>query len=230
MVEKLREGSRERLQELNPRAALPGPWALGQPSQRGPQPPAGCAVVSPLPLDALPGKSGRPGHFSRLLSWRTQLRSGWAGRACGEAASPARAEGPATGLLLHQGTPGALASPSRWGRRPGPAGERRRCVGPAAGRHGRRGRGLHRGGVRGLWAAPWPPGRGLHGGGVRGPRLQPGCLVDGGLRAGFIPSGALPLGRRKGLSAGVFIFSADVNIARKFMENCSSYWWLIFPQ
>lgn len=133
VVEKLRQGSRERLQELDPRAALPGPWALGQPSQRDPQPPAGRAVVSPLPRDALPGKSGRPGHFSRLLSWRTQLRSGWAGRACGEAASPTRAEGPATGLLLHQGTPGALASPSRLGRRPGPARERRRCAGPAAG-------------------------------------------------------------------------------------------------
>lgn len=133
VVEKLRKGSRERLQELDPRAALPGPWALGQPSQRDPQPPAGRAVVSPLTRDVLPGKSGRPGHFSRLLSWRTQLRSGWAGRACGEAASPARAEGPATGLLLHQGTPGALASPSRWGRRPRPAGERRRCAGPAAG-------------------------------------------------------------------------------------------------
>lgn len=75
------------------------------------------------------------------------------------------------------------------------------------------GRGLHRGGVQG------PPGRGLHGGGVRGPWLQPGCVVDGGLRAGFIPSGALLLGRRKGLSSGVFIFSAVINIERNLWKT-----------
>ena len=81
------------------------------------------------------GSTGRAGPgrtFSRLLSWRTQLRSGWPECACRKAASPAQAEGPATRLVLHQGMPGTLASPGRSGRRPGPAGERpaeTRCTG-----------------------------------------------------------------------------------------------------
>ena len=188
VVEKLPNGSRERLQELRPqRGSSP---ALGSGAALPERALAACSARGglPAPRNTLPGKSGRPGDFSRLLYQRTQLRSGWAGRACREAASPAPAEGPAAGHWA------AFASQdARHTGLPRPVGQKARAR--------RRGGGLNGGGVRG------PPGRGLHGGGVRGPRLQPGRMVDGGLRAGFIPSGALPLGRRK---AFPLVFSSSV--------------------
>lgn len=140
-----------------PRAALPGRLLGGPP--RGAPGDLQSARWSPRSprtrsRESQGGSAGRAGPgrtFSRLLSGRMQLRSGWPGRACREAASPAQAEGLATRLVLHQGTPGALASPGRWGRSPGPAGERpaqTRCVGPDGRYRGRQGIGLQRGGMR----------------------------------------------------------------------------------
>lgn len=160
VVGKLASGCRERLQqELRPSERLfPGRGLLGGPPRGAPGDlqSARWSPRSPRTRsrESQGGSAGRAGPgrtFSRLLSGRMQLRSGWPGRACREAASPAQAEGPATRLVLHQGTPGALASPGRWGRSPGPAGERpaqTRCVGPDGRYRGRQGRGLQRGGMR----------------------------------------------------------------------------------
>ena len=191
VVEKLPNGSRERLQELRPqRGSSP---ALGSGAALPERALAACSARGglPAPRDTLPGKSGRPGDFSRLLYQRTQLRSGWAGRACREAASPAPAEGPAAGHWA------AFASQdARHTGLPRPVGQKARAR--------RRGGGLNGGGVRG------PPGRGLHGGGVRGPAAA--AWPRGGWRPeGWVyPQWGAASRQTESLSSGVFIFSADI--------------------
>ena len=180
MVEKLPNGSRERLQELRPqRGSSP---ALGSGAALPERALAACSARGglPAPRDTLPGKSGRPGDFSRLLYRRTQLRSGWAGRACREAASPAPAEGPAAGHWA------AFASQdARHTGLPRPVGpERRRCAGPAGERPPRRR-------CAGPAAAAWPRG---------------GWRPEGWV----YPQWGAASRQTESLSSGVFIFSADI--------------------